>query len=96
MTNQTRIPSIFDDNFWRQNYSSRRYIEKGANYDDYQYAYQTGHEGYDRYPGKSFDEAENLLKQDYVALLSQKSGTGLAWEQVKDAVRDAWDQSGTT
>jgi hypothetical protein len=94
MTNQTRIPSIFDENYWRQNYSSRPYIEKDAQYDDYQLAYKTGHEGYDRYPGMSFDEAENQLKQDYDN--SQKGNTGLTWDKVKDAVRDAWDQSGTT
>jgi hypothetical protein len=96
MTNQTLPISTFDDNYWRENHSSRQYIEKGGNYEDYQLAYQTGHEGCDRYLGKSFDEAETELKRDYEALLAQKSGTGLAWDKVKDASRDAWDQAGTT
>jgi len=50
----------------------------------------------DLYFGKSFDEAEIELKRNYESLLAQKSGTGLAWNKVKDAVRDAWDQAGTT
>jgi hypothetical protein len=70
--------------------------EKETPYADYQPAYQTGHEGYDRYPGKSFDEAEAELKLDYEAILAQTSGTGLAWIKVIDAVRDAWDKAGTT
>lgn len=72
MSNQTLTLSNFDDNYWRQNYSSRQYVEKGANYEDYQLAYQTGHEGCDRYHGKSFEEAETELKRDYEALLAQK------------------------
>lgn len=96
MNKQTLILSNFDDNYWRQSYSSRQYIESGSSYEDYQLAYQTGHEGCDLYLGKSFDEAEPELKRDYEALLAQKSGTGLAWNKVKDAVRDAWDQAGTT
>ena len=96
MSNQTTTIASFDDNYWRQNYASRQYVEKGASYEDFQLAYQTGHEGCDRYFGKSFDEAEIELKRDYESLLAQKSGTGLAWDKVKDAVRDAWDQAGTT
>lgn len=67
-----------------------------TDFDDSQLAYQIGHEGYDRYLGKSFDEAETELKRDYGALLAQTSRPGLEWDKVKDAVRDAWDQSGTT
>ncbi len=96
MSNQTLTIANFDDNYWRQNYGSRHYVEKGATYEGYQLAYQIGHEGCDRYFGKSFDEAEPELKRDYEALLAQKSGTGMAWHKVKEAVRDAWDQAGTT
>ncbi|PZO38861.1 MAG: hypothetical protein DCF19_15420 [Pseudanabaena frigida] len=96
MNNQTQTLSTFDDNFWRQNYHSCLYVEQGMQYEAYQPAYQTGHEGYDRYPGKSFDEAEAELKRDYEAALAQQNATGLNWDRVKDAVRDAWDQAGTT
>ena len=96
MSNQTLTIANFDDNYWRQNYDSRHYVDKGANYEDYQLAYQTGHEGCDRYLGKSFDEAEAELKLDYEAILAQKAETGMAWDKVKDAAREAWDRAGTT
>ncbi len=37
MSNQTLTISSFDDNYWRENHRSRQYIEKGANYEDYQF-----------------------------------------------------------
>jgi hypothetical protein len=89
-------PNDSYDAYWQENHGTRPYIEKKTPYADYQPAYQTGHEGYDRYLGKSFDEAEAELKLDYEAILAQKSGTGLAWSKVIDAVRDAWDKAGTT
>jgi hypothetical protein len=98
MNNQavTANPNDSYDAYWQENYGSRPYFEKEVPYVDYQPAYQTGHEGYDRYHGKSFDEAEAELKLDYEAVLAQKTGTGLSWIKVIDAVRDAWDKAGTT
>jgi hypothetical protein len=96
MSNKTETPITLDDQYWRQHYSSRPYTEMGASYEDYESAYQVGHEGYDRYPGKSFDEAEAELKHDYEVLSAQDGGTGFDWDKVKDAARDAWDQAGTT
>lgn len=79
-----------------QSSTSTNSSEKETSYADYPPAYQTGHEGYDRYLGKSFDEAETELKRDYEAILAQTNGTGLEWNKVKDEVRDAWDKAGTT
>src|SRR6185295_15488728 len=45
-----------EDAYWRQNYSSRPYIDKGADYEAYRPAYRYGWESYDRHAGKSFDE----------------------------------------
>ncbi|CAN1213332.1 hypothetical protein TUMEXPCC7403_24215 [Tumidithrix helvetica PCC 7403] len=96
MSDRIKISTNFDDNHWRQNYGSCLYIEKGSCYENYQSAYQIGHEGYDRYPDKSFDEAELELKLDYEALSAQKGGISFDWDKAKDAVRDAWDRAGTT
>lgn len=96
MSNSTKSPAKFDDDYWRQNYSSRLYIEEGMKFEDYQLAYQVGHEGYDHYSGKSFDEAQTELKRDYEASVSKQQQVGLDWDRVKDAVRDAWDQAGSS
>jgi hypothetical protein len=93
-----KSPKSFDQEYWRQNYPSRSYFNKNSNFEDFQFAYKVGHEGCDRYVGKSFDEAEPQLKQDYENVSASESSNhnNLPWEQVKDAVRDAWDQAATT
>jgi hypothetical protein len=96
MNNQTQILTPFNDDYWRQNYTDRPNFKPDSPYEDYQLAYQIGHEGCDRYSGKSFDEAETELKGDYEAMSALRSGKGLDWDEVKDAVRDAWDQARTT
>ncbi len=81
-----------EDDYWRQNYASQPYYEQGLTYDDYQPAYRMGYEGYAHYrnAGRRFDEVEPELRQDY----ERSSGTsGMGWERVKYAVRDAWNRA---
>lgn len=82
--------------YWRDNYSSRPYAVKGSKFEDYEAAYEVGHESYDRYANQSFEEVELSLKQDYESYCAKHGYTELPWDQAKHAVRDAWDQSGTT
>ncbi|MBD1910029.1 MULTISPECIES: hypothetical protein [unclassified Leptolyngbya] len=80
-----------EDNYWRENYTTRSYVEPGSTYEDYQPAYRTGYEGYSRYgtTGKTYDELEPDLRQDYER---NHSGARLGWEKAKHASRDAWDR----
>jgi hypothetical protein len=88
--------SKFNDVYWRENYSSRPYAVKGSKFEDYEAAYEVGHESYDRYANQSFEEVELSLRQDYESYCAKHGYTRLPWDQAKHAVRDAWDQSGTT
>lgn len=83
-------PTVEDD-YWRNNYASRPYVEPGHTYDNYQSAYQTGYEGYGRHAetGRRFDEVEPDLRKDYE---TRHGGAGLAWDKAKHAARDAWDK----
>ncbi|HEY9622786.1 MAG TPA: YsnF/AvaK domain-containing protein [Crinalium sp.] len=83
-------PTI-EDEYWRTNYSSRPYVESGRTYDDYQPAYRTGYEGYRQYAstGRSYEEIEPELQRHYE---TNRTSSGLAWGQAKDATRDAWDR----
>lgn len=84
-----KIDPTAEDTYWRENYSSRDYVDKDARWDDYQPAYRTGYEGYGRYRGQRFDEAESNLRQDY----ERNRGQGrLAWDKARHASRDAWDR----
>ena len=76
-----------EDEHWRQNYSSRPYIEKGADYEAYRPAYRYGWEAYDHYEGQAFDDIEPRLSKEWESRRVQ-----LGWDKARPAVRDAWDR----
>lgn len=51
--------------YWRQNYSSRPYVPKGATFDEYSPAYRYGVDGYVRYEGRTFEQAEPELMREW-------------------------------
>jgi hypothetical protein len=76
-----------EDTYWRDNYSSRPYVQSGSTYDDYGPAYRHGVEGYNRYPDRSYDDVEADLGRDWD---TARGGSSLEWERAKHATRDAW------
>jgi hypothetical protein len=95
MNNPTQTPLVTDDNYVQENDGLLPQYEKGTRSKDEHLAYQIGHEGCDRYSGKSFDEAETELQNDYEQL-AQESGISVPWQKARDAVHEAWDQAATT
>ncbi|MBL0420252.1 hypothetical protein JI739_07840 [Ramlibacter sp. AW1] len=82
-----------EDTYWRENYSTRPYARKDLDYDHYSPAYRTGVEGYSRYPGRSFDEVEPELRNNWG---STRGRSSLEWEHARPAARDAWDRVSNT
>jgi len=80
---------VLEDNYWRDNFSSRPYARKDASFDDYSPAYRTGVDSYSRHAGRSFDEIEPELGRDWN---SNRGKSSLEWEHAKPAARDAWDR----
>lgn len=81
----------FEENDWQETYESSSYMESDKTYEDYQPAYRTGYEGYERYgqSGRTYGEVETDLQRDY-----QANRTGnLSWEKAKHAVKDAWNRA---
>lgn len=76
-----------EEAYWRDNYTTRPYVEHGSTYETYQPAYRTGYEGRSRYAGKQYDEVEADLRRDYE---SSRGESGLSWDKAKMATRDAW------
>jgi hypothetical protein len=76
-----------EDTYWRSNYSTRPYVDRGAAYDTYRPAYQYGWESYSRNRGRKFEEVEGDLARGWD---KAKAGSQLTWEKAKSAVRDAW------
>lgn len=76
-----------EDQYWRDNYASRPYVQQGSTYDDYRPAYQHGVDAYNRNPDRHFDEMEPELRSGW----DRSRGTSsLEWDHAKHASRDAW------
>jgi len=82
-----------EDAYWRDNYTSRPYVDSGASYDDYGPAYGYGVNAYSRYPGRSFDDVESDLSRDWD---SSRGTSSLTWDRAKHATRDAWHRVSDT
>ena len=76
------------DSYWRNTYSTRPYAA-GRDYDDLRYGYRYGFEAANRYKGRSWDDVESDLSRDWNTYEYRGQST---WENIKDAVRDAWNR----
>ena len=77
-----------EDNWWRNNFSSRPYAT-GRNYEDFRPAYQYGFESGQHHLGRKWNDVETDLRSGWEKFEGKK-GAGGTWESVKDAVKDAW------
>ena len=79
-----------DDSYWRTNYRTRPYASSGSfDYDYYRPAYHYGYEAANRYEGRDWKDVEPELSRSWNTYEHKGQST---WEQMKDAVRDAWDR----
>jgi len=80
---------VAEDSYWRENHSNRPYARQDVGFDHYQPAYRAGVEGWNRNPGRSFDEVEPELGRDWGRA---RGNSSLEWEHARPAARDAWDR----
>ena len=81
-------PTI-ENTYWRDNYQTQSYYQKGMTYDDYEPAYRLGWESRGRYAGAKFDEIDSDMSRDYE---SMRGKSRLSWEHAKHAAHAAWDR----
>lgn len=82
-----------EDDYWRENYSSRPYVEPGHTYDDdYRPAYQYGWSSRAEHSDRKFEEVENNMQSGWE---TTKGKSRLGWDKAKHAARDAWDRVGS-
>jgi hypothetical protein len=79
---------IDEDNYWRSNYSTRPYAS-GLSYDTLSGGYRYGYESAGRHQGRQWADVESDLERDWNRYEYRGQST---WQQVKHAVRDAWDR----
>jgi hypothetical protein len=82
-----------EDEYWRENYRSRPYVEQGSVYEEYQPAYRYGWESRGRHEDKSFEEVEADLRSGWHKVRDKSK---LEWDKARHAARDAWDRVGST
>ncbi|MEO8676025.1 MAG: hypothetical protein ABI569_10625 [Casimicrobiaceae bacterium] len=75
--------------YWRDNYTDRPYVTKGATFDEYGPAYRYGVDSYAQYDSDTFDQAEPRMMRDWE---TAKGTSNLTWENAKHAARDAWQR----
>jgi hypothetical protein len=85
------IDPTVEDAYWRENHTSRPYIDQSLSYDHYQPAYRHGWEARSLYSDKSWDEIESELESNWP---SRKSSSSLAWRDARHASRDAYERAG--
>jgi hypothetical protein len=79
-----------EDTYWRSNYQTRPYASRSTDYDQWRGGYRYGFESANRYTGKSWNDVEPELSRNWNTYEHRGTST---WEQIKDAVRDAWDRA---
>ena len=76
--------------WWQTNYRSRPYFESDREFGYYEPAYRFGYEGRQKHGKRSWDEAEKDLQRDWDSY-QYKGDNKSTWQDIKDAVRDAWN-----
>jgi len=84
------IDPTTEDNWLRDNFSSRPYVRKGESFDDYESAYRYGGQAESQYRGKSFHDVERDLAGGWEKM---KGKAALGWDRARDAVKDAYDRT---
>lgn len=82
-----------EEAYWRDNYSSRPYVEEGASFDAYGPAYELGVQSYGKNPGRRFEDVEPEMSRDWE---TRRGDTHLEWDTAKLAARDSWDRASRT
>jgi hypothetical protein len=80
-----------EDNFWHENFSSRPYAIGPDYYDRFRPGYRYGFESAQHHLGRGWDEAEPDLQRGWETY-EHRGHAPSAWDEIRDAVRDAWDR----
>jgi hypothetical protein len=80
-----------EDNFWTENFSSRPYAIGPDYYERFRPAYRYGFESARHNVGRTWEDAEADLRTGWDRY-EHRGDNKSAWEEIKDAVRDAWDR----
>ena len=78
-----------EEEYWRNNYSTRPYAVNHMDFEFWQPGYRYGYDSAMKYQGRKWHDVEADLKSGWDRVEHRGKTT---WEQIKDAVRDGWDR----
>jgi hypothetical protein len=84
------IDPTTEDNWLRDNFPSRPYVQQGETFEKYVPAYRYGAEAESRYGTDRFDTIEDELESDWH---NGKEEAVMPWKHVRDAVRDSYERT---
>ena len=83
-----RVDANAEDEYWRSTYKAEPYVSDNYSFDDdYLPAYRLGYDGRTRYLGRSYDEVEEELSNEWNEV---KGDSRLMWDDARQAVRAGW------
>ena len=88
-TGGTSIDWKTEEQYWRGNWNTRPYVSADRGYEYYQPGYRYGVESATRYRGRNWNDVEADLRSGWDRFEHRGQST---WENMKDAVRDAWNR----
>lgn len=89
-----RIDPAAETEYWRNAYQTRPYAKHEYDFDrDYSAAYGYGLQAREQLGSRSFDEAENELRDGWNEVRGESR---LSWEDARPAVRDAFNRADRT
>ena len=83
------IDPTTEDNWLRENFSSRPYVEKGDTFDTFTPAYRYGALAESKYGDAGFDALDEELARDW----EENNSDDLPWPRARDAVKDAYGRT---
>jgi hypothetical protein len=86
------LDEVAEGDYWRQNFRRRPYYQAGRSYEHYEPGYRLGWRSAADFgqEAKEFEDVETELERRWAYELS--SGE-MNWEDVREAVRDAWNRA---
>jgi outer membrane lipoprotein SlyB len=84
------IDPTTDDNWLRDNFESRPYVQEGDTFEKYQPAYRYGAKAESRYGTVKYETIEGELESDW---LEGQDTAAMPWKHVRHAVKDAYERT---
>ncbi len=84
------IDPTTEDNWLRDNFSSRPYVDEGETFESYEPFYRYGGQVESQYGDNRFEDIEDDVHKNWLA---SDACCNREWPQVRDAIKDSYDRT---